>query len=403
MADISTSSSSCRRRAPARRVSPRSGRGRDIARVRGQRRGLRSRLDRAVPGRLSSAVRPRARTASRSRSRPRGATGSSPRRLSRRRDLRAHDRGLRARGALPRAGRAGVSASSACDRTAEASGSAGLLPHISNRYVGIMQMVPQWTCGHRAEPAAPLATTTSRKVRNVTALHPPAPPVVASRAPRRRCPGPRRLLRLSRRRRRRQHRGPADDVGFSIMVAAGQRRRRLLRADGRGVHRRDRRRDRDDPVPLRRVQHAGHHPAAGRQRRRHDGPRARERARRSRSSPWPRPASWSRSTRPRRASSPKARESPYEVDGEIYGQPTALAPVGLIYNGAGGEEVGIEPTPRPSTSCSRRAPRRATAARPSPCSPVAIPFNTGLFSMLVSATRVYRPTPTGTSSAPRAT
>ena len=33
-------------------------------------------------------------------------------------------------------------------------------------------MVRQWRCGPRAEPAAPLATKTSRKVRNVTAPHP---------------------------------------------------------------------------------------------------------------------------------------------------------------------------------------------------------------------------------------
>ena len=58
-------------------------------------------------------------------------------------------------------------------------------------------MVPQWRCGPRAEPAAPLATKTSRKVRNVTALHQPAPPVVASRGTRRRCPGSRRLFRLA--------------------------------------------------------------------------------------------------------------------------------------------------------------------------------------------------------------
>src|SRR5688572_3508726 len=42
---------------------------------------------------------------------------------------------------------------------------------------------------------------------------------------------------------------------------------------------------------------------------------------------------------------PEGTEALYEVDGEIFGQPTALAPVGLIYNGAGGEEVGIEAYP----------------------------------------------------------
>ncbi len=42
---------------------------------------------------------------------------------------------------------------------------------------------------------------------------------------------------------------------------------------------------------------------------------------------------------------PEGTETLYEVDGEIYAQPTALAPVGLVYNAAGADEVGIDEYP----------------------------------------------------------
>ena len=86
---------------------------------------------------------------------------------------------------------------------------------------------------------------------------------------------------------------------------------------------------------------------------------------------------------------PEGTENLYEVDGEIYGQPTALAPVGLIYNGAGGEEVGIEAYPETFDELLEACTTARDGGKTFTVLAGAIPFNTGLFSMLVSATRVY--------------
>ena len=90
---------------------------------------------------------------------------------------------------------------------------------------------------------------------------------------------------------------------------------------------------------------------------------------------------------------PEGTESLYEVDGEIYGQPTALAPVGLIYNGAGGEEVGIEAYPETFDDLLEACTTARDGGKTFTVLAGAIPFNTGLFSMLVSATRVYQADP----------
>ena len=90
---------------------------------------------------------------------------------------------------------------------------------------------------------------------------------------------------------------------------------------------------------------------------------------------------------------PEGTENLYEVDGEIYGQPTALAPVGLIYNGAGGEEVGIEAYPETFDELLEACTTARDGGKTFTVLAGAIPFNTGLFSMLVSATRVYQADP----------
>lgn len=86
---------------------------------------------------------------------------------------------------------------------------------------------------------------------------------------------------------------------------------------------------------------------------------------------------------------PEGTEALYEVDGEIFGQPTALAPVGLIYNGAGGEEVGIEAYPETFDELLEACTSARDGGKTFTVLAGGIPFNTGLFSMLVSATRVY--------------
>ena len=90
---------------------------------------------------------------------------------------------------------------------------------------------------------------------------------------------------------------------------------------------------------------------------------------------------------------PEGTESLYEVDGEIYGQPTSLSPVGLIWNGAGGAEAGIEEYPATFDDLMTACTDARSGGKSFTVLAGAIPFNTGLFAQLVSATRVYEETP----------
>lgn len=90
---------------------------------------------------------------------------------------------------------------------------------------------------------------------------------------------------------------------------------------------------------------------------------------------------------------PEGTEALYEVDGEIYGQPTALAPVGLIYNGAGGEEVGIDAYPETFDEMLEDCATAREGGKTFTVLAGGVPFNTGLMSMLISATRVYEADP----------
>lgn len=90
---------------------------------------------------------------------------------------------------------------------------------------------------------------------------------------------------------------------------------------------------------------------------------------------------------------PEGTEALYEVDGKIYGQPTALAPVGLIYNGAGAEEVGIDAYPETFDEMIEDCATARDGGKTFTVLAGGVPFNTGLMSMLISATRVYEADP----------
>jgi raffinose/stachyose/melibiose transport system substrate-binding protein len=89
---------------------------------------------------------------------------------------------------------------------------------------------------------------------------------------------------------------------------------------------------------------------------------------------------------------PAGSEAEFQLDGETYAQPTALTPVGMVFNVTAGEEAGVD---YPETyddllaacSTARDAGKTFTVLAGG------VPFNTGLFSMLVSATRVYADDP----------
>lgn len=89
---------------------------------------------------------------------------------------------------------------------------------------------------------------------------------------------------------------------------------------------------------------------------------------------------------------PAGSEKEYQIDGDTFAQPTALTPVGMVFNVTAGDEVGVE---YPSTyedlltACTTARDGGKTFA----VLAGGIPFNTGLISMLISATRVYADDP----------
>ena len=91
---------------------------------------------------------------------------------------------------------------------------------------------------------------------------------------------------------------------------------------------------------------------------------------------------------------PEGTESLYEVDGEIYGQPTSLSPVGFVYNPAGSRRGRRRRVPgdvrRPAEGMHRR---RGTAGRLHRARRIGVSLNTGLLAQIISATRVYEETP----------
>jgi raffinose/stachyose/melibiose transport system substrate-binding protein len=90
---------------------------------------------------------------------------------------------------------------------------------------------------------------------------------------------------------------------------------------------------------------------------------------------------------------PEGTESLYEFDGEIYAQPTSLTPVGLVYNPAAAEEVGIDEFPATFDELLEACATARDGGKSFIVIAGAVPFNTGLFSQIVAATRVYAETP----------
>ncbi|WP_341995959.1 ABC transporter substrate-binding protein [Microbacterium sp. LWH7-1.2] len=93
------------------------------------------------------------------------------------------------------------------------------------------------------------------------------------------------------------------------------------------------------------------------------------------------------------ATIPAGTEAEYTYDGSIYAQPAALVPVGFIYNGPGGEEAGIDEYPGTYEELLEACTTARDGGKTFTVLAGGVPFNTGLFSMLVSATRVYAETP----------
>lgn len=89
---------------------------------------------------------------------------------------------------------------------------------------------------------------------------------------------------------------------------------------------------------------------------------------------------------------PAGSESQFQIDGETYAQPTALTPVGMVFNVTAADEAGIE-YPETYEDLLAACATARDAGKTFTVLAGGIPFNTGLFSQLISATRVYAETP----------
>jgi raffinose/stachyose/melibiose transport system substrate-binding protein len=90
---------------------------------------------------------------------------------------------------------------------------------------------------------------------------------------------------------------------------------------------------------------------------------------------------------------PAGQESLFGVDDTIYGQPTALSPTVLVWNGPGGEEVGIDGYPETFEELLEDCASAREGGKTFTVLAGAVSFNTGLLASIISATRVYQADP----------
>ncbi len=90
---------------------------------------------------------------------------------------------------------------------------------------------------------------------------------------------------------------------------------------------------------------------------------------------------------------PAGSEKEFQIDGKTYAQPTALTPVGMVYNVTAATDAGVSEYPSTYEDLLAACSDARAGGKSFTVLAGGIPFNTGLFSMLISATRVYAETP----------
>lgn len=90
---------------------------------------------------------------------------------------------------------------------------------------------------------------------------------------------------------------------------------------------------------------------------------------------------------------PAGSEIEYQIDGDTFAQPTALTPVGMVFNVTAADESGVSEYPATYEELLDACTTARDGGKSFTVLAGGIPFNTGLFSMLISATRVYAETP----------
>jgi raffinose/stachyose/melibiose transport system substrate-binding protein len=90
---------------------------------------------------------------------------------------------------------------------------------------------------------------------------------------------------------------------------------------------------------------------------------------------------------------PPGSEKEYQIDGDTFAQPTALTPVGMVFNVTAADEVGVSEYPATYEDLLEQCTTARDGGKSFIVLAGGIPFNTGLISMLISATRVYADDP----------
>lgn len=90
---------------------------------------------------------------------------------------------------------------------------------------------------------------------------------------------------------------------------------------------------------------------------------------------------------------PAGSEAEFQIDGKTYAQPTALTPVGMVFNVTAADEAGVTEYPSTYEDLLAACADAREAGKSFTVLAGGVSFNTGLISMLISATRVYAQTP----------
>lgn len=90
---------------------------------------------------------------------------------------------------------------------------------------------------------------------------------------------------------------------------------------------------------------------------------------------------------------PAGSEAEYQVDGDTFAQPAGLTPVGMVLNLTAADEVGLKDYPTTYEDLLKDCKTARDGGKSFIVLAGGVPFNTGLMSMLISATRVYADDP----------
>ncbi|WP_322410265.1 ABC transporter substrate-binding protein [Microbacterium invictum] len=90
---------------------------------------------------------------------------------------------------------------------------------------------------------------------------------------------------------------------------------------------------------------------------------------------------------------PEGQAALFSVDDTLYGQPTALSPTSLVWNGPAGAEAGIDEYPETFDEMLDACGTAREAGKSMVVVAGAISFNTGILASMIAATRVYQGDP----------